>query len=356
MQNIVRQEVVSQRDFSRALERLYPGYREAFEPEQLTGTAAAWPLLLAKDVAGFMHEQRVALPVDGKAVARFIADLIPALEVLASYAPQPGTSPFSVWYPALIELKFFLAASAAFPGPAREYLQAPEFAVQRESLMHLVHTHLNPTEADANLRMRAIAPLLTSGQWHTLLGALTSSEKTFSDPCLFFEQCPEVRGEMTGTGMGSRSRVLVLGSGAFPASALGFASAGARVFMIDRDPAAIAEFWKLGELLPISIQSRIRTQCIDAAQFDLQSIEPTHVLLSGQLDKKRLVMQQLEDYAGSTGQSVFVITRSPQSPLLEMIYSDGRSAVAGKHRHLGEVDCGVLACTRSDLYQISGGT
>lgn len=164
----------------------------------------------------------------------------------------------------------------------------------------------------------------------------------FNCPVTNFERIPELDQERSVTGINEDSHVLILGTGSLSISGLYFASFGARVTLVDRDPRAINAFMPIYNILPAAIQKRITlAETCDARDFEYPK-DITHICLAALLEPKEPVITRLRQMycRADSVKAPKILLRMPRKDLMRFFYYDIDQQALKGFEVLSKIDIG----------------
>lgn len=230
--------------------------------------------------------------------------------------------------------RFFMSETLAFlesQGHSEEIIQFRQDvseATQRMEAIAQRHfiTHLKNFETDAD-KIRFIQ-------------AFGHPDTDFSCPILNFERLPELREERRISDIGKGSTVLILGTGSVSLTGLYFASHGAKVILIDRDPRAIDTFRVLQEYLPAALQDNISLPApCDARELDYPT-DVTHIFMAALLQPKEPIVDKIAQTYRDREENVTLLVRIPRRDLMQLFYFDVAADSLKPFDVIGTVDLG----------------
>ena len=144
-----------------------------------------------------------------------------------------------------------------------------------------------------------------------------------NDPVLRFEQIRSLKNEAIEANISSQSKILVIGTGPISVSALYYASKGAHITILDKDPDAIKTFLEFKTFLPKLVQDKITTlPVIKGEEFDCSSLDLTHILIAGLAYPKNKILDRIRESYKNTDKSPLILMRVPQPNFLHYFYYD----------------------------------
>lgn len=157
---------------------------------------------------------------------------------------------------------------------------------------------------------------------------------------LNFEKLPELHQERIAAGIDDTSTVLILGAGSVSLTGLYFASFGAKVILLDRDPRAHDKFRLVYDHLPLDMQQRISFEAVvDARDYDYPATI-THVFLAALLEPKEPILYKIRDAYKTTNPDVTLLMRIPRRDLMQLFYYDVEANCLSDFRVSAKVDIG----------------
>lgn len=162
----------------------------------------------------------------------------------------------------------------------------------------------------------------------------------FGCPMLNFERIPELQAEKKAAEITADSKVLILGTGSISVSGLYFASHGANVTLLDRDPRAIDNFRAVYDLLPREIQNRISFETTCDARDYSYDISTTHICLAALLEPKEPIVAKIRERFTDSGAPVTLLLRTPREDLMQLFYYNVDKSCLNGMRIVDKVDIG----------------
>jgi hypothetical protein len=139
-------------------------------------------------------------------------------------------------------------------------------------------------------------------------------------PEIEFERIPELHAEMQLGGIDADSCVLILGAGSISISGLFFTCFGARVHILDRDPAAIENFLHIRPYLPEAVSRNIVIEPVCDARDYIYPAGLTHILVAGLVEPKDPVLEVLKQFYRGKNNPPRILMRMPKKNLFQLFY------------------------------------